>query len=869
MSTPPGTSAHPDQDADVGAPKRALTSAPFRLWLLIAAVGALAAVVLLLWLPGPDHSHHGITVPWWLLAGGFAASEMFPVHLDIRRNTWSATLTEIPLIIGLALSPSFDVVIGQVLGCVIGWGIIRRQALQKLSFNASIAALEAALAVYVYHLIAGHQSVLYPRVWAAAFAAMLVEGVVSTIGVTAAITALTGSPPTGVLENFLVSGVVAAFCGTALGLGAAMVLRTQPYAVGILGIIATVLAFGYHELATTRRRYSGLQLLYGFTEAMQSSSAQTGVIEALLATTRKLLGAEVAEVVLRTERGELSRHVLGPDGLIGGPVDRSPSWEAADGPKGSLLARSGSREKKAAAWLAEQHWTDGMVVSLRRSGRMIGTMAVANREGDVATFDTDNLKLFETLANHAAISLENHELIDQLQWEATHDTLTGLGNRREFYRCLATALDERRTGTKIAVALVDLDRFKEINDTFGHHTGDTLLQWLGQRFKTVLPPEARTARLGGDEFAVFLPYEGDADRAVSVVDELLHPLWDESFEIGDVKVAVTASTGVAVAPDHAEDPVTLLQRADVAMYLAKGDRSGVSGYTTERDTYSPRRVGLASALRTAIDHGQLTLLFQPKLDLVTGRIADAEALVRWQHPREGLLLPDQFIPLAERTGLIVPLAEVVLDQALGACAAWRDRLPGTGVAVNMSIGNLTNETLVASVAEHLRRHDVAADSLTIEVTETQIMEDERRHVAVLEALADLGVKISVDDFGTGYASFAYLTRLPVHQVKIDKSFVGLMDVSPNDAAVVRSVIELGRDLGITVVAEGVESEANLLTLRDLGCAVAQGYHIGVPMTSADFESMATGWNATPRPAFATSVTPITAGTARKASRARA
>ncbi len=708
MRTPLSTSRETDGKADVNALRRALTSAPVRLWVLVGVISTLAIVVAVGWMPPTPLHTHGITVPWWVLAFGFAAAEMFPIHLDIRRNTWSATLTEIPLIVGLALSPSVSVVLGQVIGCLIGWGLIRRQALQKLAFNTSIAAFEASLAVVVYHLIAGQQSVLYPTVWAAAFAAMLVEGVVSTFGVTAAITALTGKPPVGVLENFLVSGVVASFCSTALGLGAAMVLRTQPYAIGILCVIATVLAFGYHELATTRRRYSGLQLLYGFTEAMQNSSAQTSVIEALLSTTRGLLGADVAEVVLCHERGHLSRHVLGPDGLSETDLVTSPSWVAAEGPKGSLLARSGTREKAAAKWLRAQDWTDGMVVSLRRNGQMIGTMAVANREGDVATFDTDNLKLFETLANHAAMALENHELIDQLQWEATHDTLTGLGNRREFYRALATSLDERRSGTKIAVALVDLDRFKEINDTFGHHTGDTLLQWLGQRFKELLPPEAKAARLGGDEFAVFLPYDGTADEAVNVVEGILLPLWEEAFEIGDVEVAVSASTGVAVAPDHAEDPVTLLQRADVAMYLAKGDRSGIAGYTTERDNYSPRRVGLASALRTAIEQGELGLLFQPKLDLTTFRVNGAEALVRWNHPREGMLLPDQFIPLAERTGLIIPLAEVVLDQALAACADWGRRLPETGVAVNLSIGNLTNEKIVTSVTELLARYERGA-----------------------------------------------------------------------------------------------------------------------------------------------------------------
>ena len=861
-------SGETDREGDANAVRRALASTALRLWFLIAVVTALAVLVVVSWLPPPSLHSHGITAPWWLLAAGFVAAEVWPVHLDIRRNTWSATLSEIPLIIGLALSPSINVVIGQIVGCVVAWGFIRRQAFNKLSFNTSIAALEAALAVVVYHAIAGNQSVLFPKVWLAAFAAMIVEGLVSSLGVAVAITALTGKPPSGVLENFLVSGVMASSCGTTMALCAAMVLRTQPWALGLLASTAAILALGYHQLAATRRRYSGLQLLYGFTEAMQNSSAQSSVIEALLSTTRKLLGADVAEVVLCRERGHLSRHILDPDGLAETDLSASPSWVAAQGPKGSLLARSGTRERSAVAWLKQQGWTDGMVVSLRRNGQMIGTMAVANREGDVATFDTDNLKLFETLANHAAMFLENHELIDQLQWEATHDTLTGLGNRREFYRALAGALDERPSAGKIAVALVDLDRFKEINDTFGHHTGDTFLQWLGQRFKELLPPEAKAARLGGDEFAVFLPYEGDADSAVTVIERILHPLWEEAFEIGDVRAAVSASTGVAVAPDHAVDPITLLQRADVAMYLAKGDRSGVAGYTTERDTYSPRRVGLASALRTAIEHGEVNVFFQPKLDLKTGLISGAEALARWQHPREGLLLPDQFIPLAERTGLIVPLTDVVLDQAIARCAEWGNRLPNADVAVNLSIGNLTNNMVVTSVSELLRKYGVSPERLTLEVTESQIMEDETRHVAVLEALAAIGVKISVDDFGTGYASFAYLTRQPVHQVKIDKSFVGLMDKSPNDAAVVRSVIELGRDLGIIVVAEGVETEANLRTLRNLGCAVAQGYHIGIPMTSADFEAMALEWNAKAQSGVETAVIPVTTSTDVKAWRVR-
>ena len=844
---PPPDDSEADETADAGALKRALASATVRIWLLAAFLTGLAALVLVLWLPETSVGISGFTIPWWVLAAGFAAAEVFPVHLDIRRITWSSTLTEIPLVLGLALSPLHFVVIGQTVGCLIAWGLIRHQALHKLFFNAAVAALEAATAVVLYHLIAGNLPVTNPKVWTAAFAAIIAEGIVSSVGMTAAITAITGTPPTGLFENFLVCGVAGPFFGATLALATAMVVQTQPYAIGLFAIVAGIILIGYHELVATRRRYSTLELLYGFTEAIQQSTAETSAIDELLGTTRRLLNADVAEIVLAGEKGSLHRHLSDLDGIASADVESSASWSATQDFSGGLLARNGTRDANAVSWLRAQGWDDGMVVPLRRNGKTIGSMAVANSEGDMDTFDEDKFRLFGTLANHAAVSLENHALIDQLQWEATHDTLTGLANRREFYRCLAGALEERTPGTKIAVALVDLDRFKEINDTFGHHTGDSFLQWLGRRFKSNLPAQAMAARLGGDEFAIFIAYEGHANEAAGVIEKMLRPLWEELFTIGDVEVAVNASTGVAIAPDHAEDPVTLLQRADVAMYLAKGDRSGVVLYTTERDAYSPRRLALAAELRTAIEQDELDLLFQPKLDLTTGTISGAEALVRWRHPREGLLTPDQFIPLAERTGLIVPLADVVLNQALARCAEWGGRLPGSEVAVNLSIGNLGNDRVVTSVIEMLERHGVEPERLTLEVTESQIMEDERHHVAVLEALADIGVKISVDDFGTGYASFEYITRLPVHQVKIDKSFVGLMDASSSDAAVVRSVIKLGQELGLVVVAEGVETESQLQTLTQLGCPVAQGFHIGVPMSSAEFEVMARDWN-NPQPA---------------------
>ncbi|HML00116.1 MAG TPA: bifunctional diguanylate cyclase/phosphodiesterase [Acidimicrobiales bacterium] len=827
-----------EEGADVR--RRASASAAFRLGLLAVLVGGLAALVAATWLPVVSESTHRLALQWWYLAAGFTAAELLPVHLEIRRHTWSTTLTAVPLVIGLVYSVPLAVVLGQLLGCVMAWGIIRRQAVHKLAFNAATAALEASLAVAVYHALAGTRAVVDPRIWMAVVLAVLVEEIVSSMAVFLALLCLSGSRPPSLVSNFL-PGATVSSTSTVLVIGGLIVVRVQPYAAGLLAVITAVVALGYYELTAVRRRYAGLQMLYSFTQAMQQSKRPSDIVQNLLAVTRELLGSEIAELTLRDEQGKLGMHVLDGETYSTSESDQTPAWIAvAESPDG-LLATNGTRERLPRSWLEAQGWTDGMLAPLVRNGETIGTMAVGNREAKIATFDRENLKLFVTLAGHAAVSLENYTLIDQLEWEASHDTLTGLGNRRQFYRDLALALRERQPGTKLAVALVDLDRFKEINDTFGHHTGDMYLKWLAQRFKSEFPPGVTATRLGGDEFAFFVAYEGTAEEARSAIEKILRPLWSQPFAIGEVDVVMSASTGVSVAPDHAEDAITLLQRADVAMYLAKEDHGGITLYSTERDTYSPRRLGLASALRSAIEQGQLMVVFQPKLDLVTGRIDGAEALVRWQHPTEGLVFPDQFIPIAERTGLIVPLTNVVLDQALARCAEWHKTLPGLGVAVNLSVTNLADPGLIDSVKSILARHQVPSECLTLEVTETQIMENQKVNAAVLEELAQLGVSISVDDFGTGYSSLAYLSRLPVNQLKVDRSFVGMMDVSPNDAAIVRSVIELGRTLGISVVAEGVETKSKLETLVELGCTDAQGYYIGAPMSSDDFLTMAKEW----------------------------
>ena len=375
--------------------------------------------------------------------------------------------------------------------------------------------------------------------------------------------------------------------------------------------------------------------------------------------------------------------------------------------------------------------------------------------------------------------------------------------------------------------LVDLDGFKEVNDTLGHHVGDSLLCQVGRRLSEELGDDLSVARLGGDEFAVVGAIENRADAAAlgaKVLAVLEHP-----FALQDLPFHIEASVGGALYPEHATDVDALLQRADVAMYLAKEHGTGYETYSATNDRYSPRRLALLGELRRAIEQGELVLQYQPIAEMQTGAVNRVEALVRWNHPEHGLLQPVEFIPLAEPTGLMGPLTRYVLDLAIAQARAWRDRKLDITIAVNVSARNLHHTELRNDVATLLEKWSVPASALELEITESAIMADPRRATDVLHSLKALGIETVLDDFGTGYSSLAYLKRLPVGQLKIDGEFVTNMATDDEDAAIVSSTIDLARSLGLTVVAEGVESETLWRRLRELGCNYAQGYYLSRPL----------------------------------------
>ena len=425
----------------------------------------------------------------------------------------------------------------------------------------------------------------------------------------------------------------------------------------------------------------------------------------------------------------------------------------------------------------------------------------------------------------------------QNRHQALHDALTQLPNRAllrdRIDHCIAQA---KRDASVVSVLLLDMDRFKEINDSLGHQLGDQLLVKIGERLQQRVRSADSTARLGGDEFAIVLADLAHGADSTLVAEDLLS-LFEQPFEVGTVMVDVRPSIGIASFPDDGADADTLLRHADVAMYAAKHAHSGVEAYSFDADHYRPERLDLAADIRRAIAADELVLFYQPKLDIATQRITGCEALVRWQHPQRGLLAPGAFMPVIETTELVKPLTLHLLDQAMRFARDIRIAGHDIHVAVNLSARNTVDLRLPEQVAEIMSRYQLPFDVLELELTESAVLDNPKRAQDVLEALAALGVAISVDDFGTGYASISYLTQLPISTLKIDRSFVHDVTSNPKSAAVVSFSVALATSLGLTVVAEGVEAPETMLELERLGCHQVQGYLISKPVPAAEFMAL--------------------------------
>ncbi|MBV9496322.1 MAG: EAL domain-containing protein [Acidobacteria bacterium] len=475
--------------------------------------------------------------------------------------------------------------------------------------------------------------------------------------------------------------------------------------------------------------------------------------------------------------------------------------------------------------------------SVSRPLRVLADGAARIGRGDyvepIVVREEDEIGKLATAFNQMQSAIAARE--DKITHQATHDALTELPNRTLFFARVSQAIaGSKRSGASVGMIMMDVDRFKEINDTLGHHFGDQLLIEIGRRLEQTAGPNDTVARLGGDEFA-FLFTTPSAERANDFA-ERVGTAFDAPFVLGDVAIDVDASLGIALFPTHAEDADTLMKRADIAMYDAKKSLSGVAMYEAGRDEHSLRRLSLMMELRQAIARDALELFFQPKIDVRTERVVHVEALVRWKHAVHGIMRPDEFIPLAEQSGNIGLITRWVLRKAIVQCAAWNRAGLDLTVAVNLSALDLFDSELPTFISGLLSEAGLPPTRLVLEITESAVMQDTAYALKILSDLKARGIVLAIDDFGTGYSSLGHLKRLPVDELKIDKSFVlNLSESAKDDLMIVRSTIELGHNMGLVVIAEGVETQESWGILKRLGCDMAQGYFMSPPLPAAKFE----------------------------------
>jgi diguanylate cyclase (GGDEF)-like protein len=766
------------------------------------------------------------------VAAMFFVSEGFAIHVRVRRGGHAMSLSEIPVVLAILAVDPLVLLASRLVGGGLGLVVLRRQRGLKLGFNLALLGLQATVTALIFIALAGRPTELGPTEWLATYAAVFVSDGLASCMITVVI-ALHDDP--GELRRMAqraIRGLPLVAVTATVALIGAMAIQHDARAMLLLGVAAVVTYGGYRAYVRQSQGHAQVEELYAFTRALDGSRDTGEVARSVLTQIRDQLRAEAAELIVpgTDGRGWLRSRLTGADEV-------SVTWLAAAPPQAWWEpATRGRPVLLAAGHGIDPAPVDGIAVPVPM-GDGTGVLLVTDTLPDQPTFTDENTKLFQALANHASVTLSKALLVDRLRQEvsekehlAQHDPLTGLPNRTRFNELVEEAVAGDQPA---AVVLMDLDRFKEVNDALGHDIGDTLLREVGNRLQNRLNGRGVVARLGGDEFAVLLPGADSEEAAVALTAELTGAL-EQPIPVGALRLSTRTSAGIALAPVHGTDASTLLRRADVAMYSAKDTRSGDRVYQPEQDRHTPRRLALIGDLNQAIDRRDLQVVFQPKVDPTTGLVTGAEALARWEHPEQGFIPPDQFIPLAEHSGLIRPLTLHVLDVALRRCASWRDSGHDLDVAVNLSPNSLLDASLPDVVAELLAETNIPPNALTLEITESSIMADPTRSIRTLDRLHTLGVKLAIDDFGTGYSSLGRLRELPIDEVKIDKSFVQRVSVDHRDRAVVSSAVQLGHALELEVVAEGVEDIETYAHLTREGCNIIQGYYVSRPLAADTF-----------------------------------
>ena len=766
----------------------------------------------------------------------FIATEATLLHFTVRRQVVAVSFSEIPLLLSFFFLPPSLVLVSRILALALVHGV-RRSPVVKICFNiASIAA--ATVLGNTIVVAAGPLTDRGPRTWLVLSASVAVTSLVSLLAVLAIVTLMQGRMSLPAVTRTAVTALAVNAVNIMVGLVVLLVLQASAWSVLLLLGLGAVLVMVYRSYAQFARQHKSLGELYELTRAIGESSRDGSLPDALLGRVRELMGAEYATLWLPAQ----GRH---PEVLLTSRVDDHGLLDVTGTPDALRLRASaegvaiavGARlgDDRARALLRESGAKEAIVVPLRSGAAVIGTLEVVNRLNYATTFTPDDVRLIETLAAHVSVAVENSRLVERLRFDAYHDALTGLPNRRRMLDALEEAVKVRAPGEVVALLLFDVDGLRDVNDSLGYAAGDQLVAEVARRRRAMAPAAALVGRAGGDEIAVTLRLR-NADAAVSLARELREQVRHLSMDMGSVSLELDTAIGIALHPDHGTDPEMLLQRADLANHAAKQLSLPIQVYHASLESRAVQRLSLAADLRRAIEAEEIEVYFQPKVTLAGRRVVGVECLARWEHPTHGYVPPTEFVAVAERTGQLGRLTELVLHEGLRRCRDWIDAGRPLAVAVNISPRTLMDLAFPARVGDLLREHDVPADLLTLEITEDGMVGETERPLPALRKLEEMGVRLAVDDFGTGYSSLSYLRSLPVHEVKIDQSFVQGMATDPGDLAIVKAVVDLARHFGLTAVAEGVESELTLSLLEGVGCDVGQGYLFSRPLPHERFEA---------------------------------
>jgi diguanylate cyclase (GGDEF)-like protein len=759
----------------------------------------------------------------------FMIAERLSVSVEVGRQTWGISPSEIPFVLGLFLLPPLGLLVVRV-ASTLSLALDRHRMRGKQIYNAGISAVEVCVAEIVARAVLPEPwlRIAEPRSWAVAFGAIGCALLAGAALVALAVVVTTGRLDRRRLVSLVAQTLVVGAVNTTLGLTALLVLHVTAWGAVLLVVVAAVFALAYRAYGRFLRQHANLGRVYESSRYIERARSDPAMFGDAVAHAREILNASAAQLWIRSAGSTESVLVTAAaSGVLRTAVIRNGE---ADALRNAVMHSRRSRrfvtrdvtDGDLRAALVGRGATEAIATPLRAGEQLLGTLELTDRQGQLASFGEDDLRLLESLATHLTSAIENQQLLDRLRHAAYHDRLTDLPNRGRLAQAIDEAIAETATGDGcVVLCQLDIDRFKEVNDSLGHAWGDQLLVRLGERLRAMVPREALVARVGADEFAI-LTTAADATQAEAQATVLREAV-SKPYSLAGLTIDVGVAVGIALAPEHAGDADTLMRRVDIALSTAKSTGRPVAVYHPTMDQESLRRLQLVTQLREALDTGQVVVRYQPKVALRTRELIGVEALVRWNHPEYGQVRPDDFVGLAEVTGLILPLTMYVLRTSLVQCRRWLDRDLRIGIAVNLSARTLVDASFPERVAELLAEHQVPADMLTFELTESSVMSDPERMKPVLHRLHALGVGLSIDDFGIGYSSMAQLRRLPVDEVKIDKEFVLSMGTDLGDLAIVRAIIELGHSLGLRVVAEGVEDELARDLLVGNDCDVIQGY----------------------------------------------